>query len=120
MSTYNTQKQGVVGATQYARVNATADGDNTIVAAPGVGQRILALGYSLRFVGAGPFVVKSGAAGSVHLEETGVAAPGARVSYSGGDGYSGAFLCDVNAALVVNNFATGDTLGHVTYRIVQA
>lgn len=109
-----------VRSVKYARVNATADGDNTLVAAPGAGLRILVLGYQLRFVGAGAFVVKSGAAGTTHLDEVGVASPGTRLSYSGNDADAGAWLGDENAALVVNNFATGDTLGHITYRIVPA
>lgn len=103
---------------QYVAVNATADGDNTLVAAPGAGKRILVLNYQLRFVGAGAFTVKSGAGGTTHLVETGVASPGARVTFNG-DLESGAFLCDENAALVVNNFATGDTLGHLAYLVRQ-
>lgn len=101
---------------ESVRVNATADGDNTLVPAPGAGRRIVVLGYQLRFIGAGAFVLKSGAAGTTHLEEVGVAAPGTRLTYSGThDGQ--AFVCDDNAALVVNNFATGDTLGHLTYYV---
>lgn len=107
-----------VRSVRYAPVNATADGDNTLVAAPGAGMRILVLGYQLRFIGAGAFVVKSGAAGTTHLTEVGVAAPGTRLSYVGNDSDAGAFICDENAALVVNNFATGDTLGHITFRVV--
>jgi hypothetical protein len=100
----------------HARVNATADGDNTLIAAPGAGKRIVVLNYSLRFVGAGAFQVKSGAAGSVHFDEVGVASPGARVTFAGThDGP--AWVGDDNAALVVNNFAGGDTLGHVTFYI---
>lgn len=100
-------------------VSATADGDNTLVAAPGKDKIIVVLGYQLRFVGAGAFVVKSGASGTTHLEEVGVAAPGTRLAYNGTlDGP--AFRCDVNQALVVNNFATGDTLGHVTYVVTDS
>lgn len=103
---------------QYVRVNATSDGDNTIVAAPGAGKRILVLNYQLRFVGAGAYTIKSGAGGTTHLEEVGVAAPGTRLTFSG-DLESGAFLCDDNAALVVNNVAAGDTLGHLAYLVRQ-
>lgn len=100
----------------HARVNATADGDNTLVAAPGAKKQIVVLGYQFRFIGAGAFTVRSGAAGTIHLEEVGVASPGQRNSYPGTvDGP--AFVCDENTALVVNNFATGDTLGHLTYFI---
>lgn len=102
---------------RHARVNATSDGDNTLVAAPAENRRIVVLGYQLRFVGAGAFQVKSGAAGSVHLDEIGVASPGTRLSYSG-TLHGPAFECDAGLALVVNNFATGDTLGHLTYTVV--
>lgn len=107
---------------KFARVNALADGDNTLIAAPsgGVNEAILVLGYSLRFIGAGAFQLKSGAAGSVHLDEVGLAAPGQRVQFNGGDGDGvAAFQCDPGAALVVNNFATGDVTGHITYRIIR-
>lgn len=103
-------------AIESIRVNATTDNDNTLIPAPGVGRRIVVLGYQLRFIGAGAFILKSGAAGTTHLEEVGVVAPGTRLSYPGThDGQ--AFVCDDNAALVVNNFPTGDTLGHLTFYV---
>jgi hypothetical protein len=109
-----------LGQIQTLRVNATSDGDNTVIAAPGANKRIRVLGYQLRFVGAGLAVtVKSGAAGTVHLDEVGAAAPGQRLDYTGTvDGQ--AFNCDPNAALVVNNAAGADTLGHVTYYVTDS
>jgi hypothetical protein len=101
---------------QTVRANALNDGDNTLIVAPGERKRIVVVGYQLRFVGAGAFQVKSGAGGTVHLDEVGVAAPGTRLTYSGThDGP--AIVCDENAALVVNNVATGDTFGHLTFFI---
>lgn len=66
---------------QYAAVSATADGDNTIIAAPGAGKRILVLNSQLRFLGAGAYTLKSGAAGTSHLVETGAAVPGTRLTF---------------------------------------
>lgn len=112
-----------VRGVKYKAVSATADGDNTLVAAPGVGLRILVLGYHFRFTGpAGgeAVTVKSGAAGTTHLVDVAGSTPfGVSRIYTGTDSDAGAFICDENAALVVNNAVGVDTLGHITFRIVS-
>lgn len=107
---------------QTVRVLATSDGDNTVVAAPGAGKRILVLGYQLRYLGAvgGEAVtIRSGAAGTIHYSEVAATTPGARPPSYVGDLESPAFLCDDNALLNINNAAGADTIGHITYVIRQ-
>src|SRR2546427_1864618 len=93
------------------RVNATADGDNTVIAAPGAGQRIIVLAILLTgLTTAGVALIRSGAAGTVHGEVS--------LGTSGGVGLSGSareplFVCDSNAALVVNCSAGLDVKGLV-------
>jgi hypothetical protein len=98
-------------------VNATADGNNTVVAAPGANKKIVVLGYQLRMVGAvggEAITVRSGTAGTIHLSELAAATPGARIAYAG-DNEGPAFVCDENALLNINTAAGGDVLGHLTY-----
>lgn len=104
---------------QRAIVNATADGDNTVVAAPGAGKSILILGYNLRAIGAGIAILKSGAAGSEIDSVTGVAAPGTRMQSGTVDQEVGVGLVASNQALVINNAAGVDTTGYVAYRIIS-
>lgn len=106
---------------RYTAVSATADGDNTVIAAPGAGKAILVLNYSFRMLGAvgGEAVtVRSGAAGTVHLVEVAATTPGARVTHQG-DPEVGAFLLDANTALNINNAAGADVFGHLAYRIIS-
>jgi hypothetical protein len=102
---------------QRVRVSATADGDNTVVAAPGTDKSILILGYNLRSIGAGISILRSGAAGSQIDSVTGVAAPGTPMRAQG-DSNVGVALVDANTALVINNAAGVDVTGYLAYRIV--
>jgi hypothetical protein len=104
---------------QRAVVNATADGDNTVIAAPGAGKSILVLGGRLRAVGAATLVIlKSGAGGTVHADfNAAAAAPGAVLQLPS-DAEVGVFLGDVGASLVINNTAGVDTFGFLAYRII--
>lgn len=104
-------------ALNRVRVAATADGDNTVVAAPGAGKAILILGYNLRAIGAGVSILRSGAAGSQIDSVTGVAAPGTRFS-AVGDPDIGVGLVDDNTALVINNAVGVDTTGYLVYRVI--
>jgi hypothetical protein len=99
-------------------VNATADGDNTLIAAPGAGLCIVVFGFVLTgATTAGQAILKSGAGGTTH----------ARLSLgtSGGVGIDAderapAFVCDANAALVVNCATGQDVLGMIVYGIRNA
>lgn len=103
----------------YARVNATADGDNLLVIpAPGPNRAVLVLGYRLTVLGAGDATFRSGAGGTIHMVVTGVAAPGTPIMYPG-DNEAGAFLLDTNQGLNINNAAAVDVVGHITYRFVH-
>ncbi len=105
---------------QRITANALNDGDNTVIAAPGVGRAILVLGLRLRAVGAATLVVvRSGAAGTTHIDFTAAAAaPGTIVGFDSHPDV-GAFLLDANSALVINNTAGVDTFGFISYRVVN-
>lgn len=107
-------------AIQRVNASATGDGDNTVIAAPGVGKAILVLGMRLRAVGAATLViVKSGAAGTVHADFTAAAAAPGAVLQLPSDVELGVFQCDANQALVINNTAGVDTFGPISYRIIS-
>jgi hypothetical protein len=98
--------------TEHKSINATADGDNTLV--PGVaGGKIKVLAYVMTVTAAAnPVIFKSGAAGTEHARFSlpangGVVAPG--------DGVNTLFECDSGAGLVSNNPTGVDVLGHLTY-----
>lgn len=103
---------------QRVIVQATADGDNTVVAAPGANKAILILGYNLRSIGAGISIMKSGAAGAEIDSVTGVAAPGTRMAAADADSEVGVALVQTNQALVINNAAGVDVTGFLAYRII--
>ena len=97
-------------------VSATADGDNTILAAPGAGLAIVVTNLVLTGqTTAGSAILKSGStthgtfslgtSGGISLDGS-VAAP--------------LFICEPNQALVVNNSAGLDTKGMIVYGIRNA
>jgi hypothetical protein len=96
---------------KFASVNATADGDNTLVAAVTT-KKLRVLGYALMATGAGTLQLKS--AGSTVLGRIRSSGDGAGASYAGG---IDAPACETatNEALVLNNPAGVDTVGHVAY-----
>jgi hypothetical protein len=100
---------------KYVRVNATADGDNTVIAAPSAGERIVVLSYALNV----------NAAGVVTLQDS-AASPGVYASFefpdSGGAVYGGpvpAFELPKSLGFEINNAAGVDTTGHITYALVS-
>lgn len=103
---------------QRVYVQATADGDNTVVAAPGANKAILVLGYSLRAIGAGIAIMRSGAAGRELDSVTGVAAPGTPMRAADADAEVGVAMVDANTALVINNAVGVDTTGFLAYRVI--
>lgn len=110
---YTTAVAGGSTGPLFARINADADGDNTVVAAV-TGKRIRVLGYAFLVSAAGMITFKSGAATAL-AEFTAAANGGA--SYGGG-GDAPAFQTAVGEALVVNNPAAVDTNGHLVYQEV--
>lgn len=103
-----------------ASISATADGDNTIVAAPAAGYKIRVLGYILNVNAAGTVQWKSGAAtaksGAMEfVDGGGVAAP----MCVPGEG-SFWFECAAAEALVLSTAAGVDGLGHVSYLVVRS
>lgn len=104
----------------YIRVNATADGDNTVIAAPGAGKRLVIVSFQLQITAvAVTLTLRSGAAGTIHATFSGVAA-GVQTFTFRGDRDSPAFICDANTAFNINNGVALDTLGFVVYMIEGA
>lgn len=99
---------------KYAKVDATADGDNVVIAAV-AGKSIRVLGYTL---------TGAGVAGTATLQDTAgtpVVHGKLSLSTSGGVSYAGgleapAFETAAGTGVEINNGTTGqDTLGHITY-----
>ena len=103
----------------YIPVAATADGDNVVMAAPGVNKAIQILNYRLRAIGVGDATLRGGAGGTVHLTIAGAAAPGTTEFASGNHRDVGVIQLAANTALVINNAAAQDTIGHMAVRVVQ-
>lgn len=98
-----------------ATINATADGDNTVVAAPGAGRRLVILGFLLTTTAAAADVVLKSGATEKGRFVTGAAGGGA--VWDGGP-QNPAFQCGTNEAFIVNNPAGVDTKGIVSYMVV--
>lgn len=97
---------------KYVRVNATADGDNTIVAAV-AGKAIRVLGYVLVVSAAGEIALQDTAASPV-VHASFVLAANGGVSYAGGLG-APALETASGTGLEINNPVGVDTKGHLTY-----
>lgn len=107
----------------FVRINATSDGDNTVIAAPGAGKRIIVIAFALSNVTAvaGTITLRSGTAGTIHATFQAPATVGVPVVSFAGRRDSPAFICDNNTAFVLNNGGAGqDTSGFVTYTIEGA
>jgi hypothetical protein len=100
---------------KYVRVNATADGANTIITGT-AGKRIRVLGYALNVNAAGVITVQD-SAGSPAVLASFEFVDGGGVSYGGGD-EAPAFEVATGLNLVISNAAGVDTLGHITYTLV--
>lgn len=99
---------------RYVRVNATADGNNTVITGTS-GKSILVVGYTLNVTAAGSISVRDGAA-TVYADFSLPAFGGA--AYSGGVN-APAFKLATGSNLVINNVTAGvDTTGHLTYILV--
>lgn len=101
---------GTATPIKFVRVNATADGDNTVVAGV-ASKKLRVLGYVLTVTAAGLVAVKSST--TTILAELSCDANGG-ASYAGGL-YAPAFETAAGEALVVNTPVGVDAKGHVTY-----
>jgi len=102
----------VESTVKFARIDATADGDNEIVAAV-AGKSIRVLGYALSVSAAGLISLQDTAGtpvvhGQFDLADNGV------VSYAGGIN-APAFETAEGEGVEIENPAGVDTLGHMTY-----
>jgi hypothetical protein len=103
---------GVSVPIKFVRVNATADGDNVVIAAV-ASKRLRVLGYALVATAAGTISIQNTAGSPIILAQFPLAAQGG-VSYAGG--YDApAFETPSGTGLEINNPAGVDTLGHITY-----
>lgn len=101
---------------KHARINATADGDNTVISAVS-GKKIRVLSY----------VINANAAGVVTLQNTDGTpvvyasfelTDGGTVVYPGGV-FAPAFETAVGTGLEISNAVGVDALGHITYQEVS-
>lgn len=93
----------------FTKLDAQADGDNTIIAGV-AGKQIRVLGYHLMATGAGTVIFKDAIDFRAYFS---LAANGA-ATYAGTHD-APAFDCAVGQALTVTNPAGVDTKGHITY-----
>jgi hypothetical protein len=96
---------------KFASVNATADGDNTVISGV-ASKKLRILGYALMATGAGTLSLKS--AGTTVLGRVRASGDGAGAAYAGG---VDAPACETATAeaFVINNPTGVDTVGHVSY-----
>lgn len=100
---------------KFARVNADADSDNTIVPAVS-GRKLRVLGYQLIASAAGIATVKSAANVLAELQVPAGLDP---IAYAGGHD-APAFETGANEALIINTQVGQDVNGHLTYVEVKA
>lgn len=98
---------------KFARVNATSDGDNTVVAAVTAPKRIYVLGYTINVNAAGVVTWQS-------TEGTPTVVASYEFVDGGGASFAGSFDCPAFAlppgtGLELSTAAGVDGLGHVTY-----
>ena len=96
----------------HARINATADGNNTVIAAV-ANTQLLILGYALAVTLAGTITLQD-TQGTPAVHASFPLATNGGISYAGESG-APAFEIAVGQGFVINNPAGVDTLGHVTY-----
>lgn len=102
-----------VGTIKYASVNATNDGDNTVIAGVG-GVKIRVLGYALTCTGTGTVLLQDTAGSPVIHARIRSGGDGGGASYGGGHD-APAFETATGTGVEVSNPAGVDTLGHITY-----
>lgn len=100
----------------YARFNATSDGDNTVVEAA-TGKRIVVLGYALNVNAAGVVKFQSTATEAVIAAEFEFT-DGGGATYAGGPECP-AFELAMGVGLEINCATGVDGLGHVTYVLID-
>jgi hypothetical protein len=103
---------GAAVAHKFARINATADGDNLIVAGVG-GKKLRVLGMSFALTAAGTITIQDTTGTPVIFGQYPLAANGG-LSYHGGID-APMFETAVGAGIEINNPAGIDTLGMLDY-----
>lgn len=104
---------GVASVVKYVSVNATADGDNTIIAGVG-GKKIRVLAYVLAGTLAGTYVLQDTAGSPNIFGRIRVGADGGGASFAGSV-FGPAFETIAGNGVEINCPAGGDMLGHMTY-----
>lgn len=101
---------------KHARINATSDGDNTVISNTNTAKSIVVLGYALNVNAAGVVAFQDSTA-------TPVVAASFEFVDGGGASFAGSFDCPAfelgkGKNLEINTAAGVDALGHVTYVLV--
>lgn len=97
---------------KYVRVNATADGDNTVISAV-AGKALRVLSYQLTSTAAGTVTLQDTAGSPAVFASFAMPANG-NITYTGGL-QAPAFETASGVGLEVSNGTGVDTLGHITY-----
>lgn len=103
----------MAGGREFVRVNATADGANTVISGRS-GEVIVVLGYSLTANAAGVVTLQD-STGTPVVFASFELLDSQPVAYAGGDSCP-AFEVTAGKNFVISNAAGVDTLGHVTFR----
>ena len=101
---------------KFVRVNATADGDNTVITNSDVDKAIVVFGYALNVNAAGVITVQD-SAGTPVVHASFELVDGGGVSYAGSSD-TPAFVLAKGTNLEISNAAGVDTLGHITYALL--
>lgn len=99
----------------YVSVNATANGDNEIIAAV-AGRRVMVLGYMLTGTTTGTISIQDTAGSPVVHARIRIGTDGAGAAYSGP---VPAFTTASGVGVEISNHTGNDTLGHMTYRLLS-
>lgn len=115
---------------RYAAFGVAASGDNTILAAPGAGKKIVVFGLLLApadTTTAFTYLVRSGTSGTVHIGSTGTRVPSGSMASLGGHqkltlpvGSHPWFEGDANAILNLNISAAFGISGCIVYEVQDA
>lgn len=103
-------------AVEFVRVNATSDGDNTIITGRS-GEKIRVLGYMLNVNAAGVITLQDSTASPV-IYASAELVDGGGISYGGGED-APAFEVLGGKNFEISTAAGVDALGHVTFRRIK-
>lgn len=110
---------GLNNEVKFARVNATADGANNVIATPGAGKAIRVLGFLLCNATTAGVTTIQDTAGTPGVYASFELLKDTSVTFAGGADCP-AFQLAANTGLDVSNASNVDTTGFITYQVVRS